>query len=391
MTTQRYNQFITYLIVYTVMLFLSNDAYLPALPQMMQDLHTSYHGAQLTMTMWFLGSASVELILGPLSDRYGKRIIIILGGVFFVVSSFICASSPNLSILLIARLIQGASVASMLVAGMACVHQIFESKQAVKVLGKINSITILAPALGPLAGAILLYIISWRDIFMLLAIFAFLSLIGIYFKMPNYKDERHSLQIKKILANYKEIILNKRFTVNTVSYCCLFASLIAWITVGPFIIVDQFHLSKITFAICQMVIFGGFIIGSLSLKLALFSNHPYMIVRIGLILNILIILLSLTLTILFPTNYIVALIIPLCCYAYISGALMPILSRKAIDASNSPHGATLAVQATLFCGFGALSSAVIGYFYHGTYLPLVLMILIFSCIALTSAHKNYEI
>jgi len=147
---QKLSIFPLLLVIYEIANYLSNDMYLPALPQMMDELGLDAKQAQLTLTAWFFGSASMPLIIGVMADRFGRRPILLLGGMVYVLATIACALSTNGTMLLIARLIEGGMVPSMMVAGYACIHELYEQKEAIRILALMGSISVLAPALGPL-------------------------------------------------------------------------------------------------------------------------------------------------------------------------------------------------------------------------------------------------
>src|SRR5689334_8124290 len=97
------------LVLLEMMIYLSNDMYIPALPQIMHDLHISSNSAQLTLTSWFLGGMSLQLILGPTSDCYGRRLVLLWGSVIYVLSTVVCGLTSNIHTLLVARFIEGSS------------------------------------------------------------------------------------------------------------------------------------------------------------------------------------------------------------------------------------------------------------------------------------------
>ncbi len=387
MNTKRQHQFVGLVIIYTLVLFLSNDAYLPALPQVMKDLGASYHNAQLSLTAWFLGPACIQIFLGPLSDKYGRRPIVLCGAIIFIISTTICAIVPNITLFLLARIFQGASTATMLVAGYACIHEYFETATAIKVLGKMNSVTVLAPALGPLLGVLMLYLMGWRGIFIVLAIIALVCLAGLLKKMPETNTERHPLHISGVLKTYHTVITNKFFLLNSISYCSLFAGLIVWITAGPFIIVDLFKLPTVDFGLYQAIIFGCFILGSLSLKLAVVSRHQKKL-RNGFLIVVFIATACAILLSWQEPKILLGFFLPLCIYAFGGGLLMPILSRNAVDACvDMPMGAIMAIQATLLSSFGVISSASVGFFYKHSMLPISVIIFIFATLACVGYKK----
>lgn len=96
-------------VLYEIAVYLSNDAYVPAMPHIATQLSASYHLLQLTITICFLGSAISQLFLGPISDHFGRRLVVLLGGMVFLASTLTCGLSHSITVLLIARFVQGIS------------------------------------------------------------------------------------------------------------------------------------------------------------------------------------------------------------------------------------------------------------------------------------------
>ncbi|HLB42056.1 MAG TPA: MFS transporter, partial [Gammaproteobacteria bacterium] len=127
-----------WLVVYEIAVYLSMDAYMPALPKIAYAFGVDSHTAQLTAIVWMLGGLLVQLVFGPLSDRYGRRPILLFGGGLYVVSTIVCAFSSDIHTMLIARFFQGMAMPSMFIAGYAAINELFESEKAVKILARMN-------------------------------------------------------------------------------------------------------------------------------------------------------------------------------------------------------------------------------------------------------------
>ncbi|HSX20488.1 MAG TPA: Bcr/CflA family efflux MFS transporter [Gammaproteobacteria bacterium] len=253
------------LIVYEVVLYLSNDMYLPSMPTIADDLVLSEHEIQSTLTFWFLGASSLQFLLGPLSDRYGRRIVILSGALFFILSSAVCAIATSLGTLLIARLVQGTAVCT-LVAGYAAVNESFNTKQAISLFAIIGAITILAPALGPLFGSIVLQFASWRHIFWCLAILNSLTLIALYFYLPETNLKRRKFNFKTIRSHYAQILSNRDFLIPCASYFLIVAIEFLWAFESPFLMMEVYHTSIMFYGVAQSVIFGCFLLGAAATK-----------------------------------------------------------------------------------------------------------------------------
>src|SRR3990167_7241650 len=109
------------LIASEMLIYFSNDMYLPALPEIMRALKANLSEVQLTTAAWFLGSALFQLFIGPLSDRFGRRPILIAGMMLFVLSTLLCGAAPNILTLIVARFIQASTVCFIVVAGYAAI------------------------------------------------------------------------------------------------------------------------------------------------------------------------------------------------------------------------------------------------------------------------------
>src|SRR5579862_2548418 len=102
------------LVIYEIATYLSNDMYLPAVPEMMRDLSLNTAQVQLTLTLWFLGLASMPLMIGVVSDRFGRRPVLLIGGIIYIFANAICALTTDYFILLVLRFIQGSMAATMM-------------------------------------------------------------------------------------------------------------------------------------------------------------------------------------------------------------------------------------------------------------------------------------
>lgn len=237
------------LVLYEIATYLSNDMYLPAVPQMMIDLQLTMAEVQLTLTVWFAGLAAFPLILGVISDRFGRRPVLLIGGVIYILALVISALTSDFYVLLLARFIQGGMTASMMVAGYACIHELYEHKEAIRILALMSSISILAPALGPLFGSFVLYAASWRGIFWIIAIWSLLAIVLLTRFMPEThpKEQRHKINIHLLLQEYWHVITNTNYMLLMLVLGFIFTGFIVWITAGPLLIIKSFQYQAVIF------------------------------------------------------------------------------------------------------------------------------------------------
>lgn len=386
------DKFPLFLCLYEVAVYLSNDMYLPALPEMMQDLNTTPYLAQFTLISWLIGTASTQLVLGPISDRYGRRPVLLISGIVFVIASTICATAPNIMTLLIGRFIQGCSVCAIGVAGHASVHELYDTKQAIRIISFMGSITILAPALGPLFGSLVLELGSWRLIFSILAIWAAASCISLFICMPETcpREKRTSFNLSVLLTNYRTIIQNKLFMANTLIYCLISVGIIGWITISSLLIMVSFKQTALHYGLIQALIFCGFIIASRVVQKKISTIAKEKFIHAGLFLTVFSALASLFIAFLFPTclvGFVCALVI----YATGGALMFGALARSAIDACTEPMGLRLSVFSTIVSIIIALGSIFASAIYDGSLLSFACVLMTVTLLAcLIKLHCLYK-
>jgi Bcr/CflA subfamily drug resistance transporter len=370
------------LVLYELAAYLSNDMYLPALPQMMREFHASYSSAQTTLTSWFLGAASMQLILGPISDRYGRRPVLLFGGLLFVIPTLLCGITTDINVFIIGRFLQGSAICSLVVAGYASIHELLDHKQAIITLAWMSNITVLAPAFGPLLGGIILTFMHWKFIFYSQSLWAFITIALLFKFMPesNPPSKQHPIHLKILFKNYAGILLNKRFYLDMLSFCFLFSGMIAWITAGPFIVINEFKKSVLMFGVYQACIFCSFILGTRTVSILIHKTSIDNIINLGLAILLSGALLSIPLALFMP-HHLIGMIISLMIFAGGSGLVFSPLNRLSIEACTEPMGARVAISSLCMSAFAAVGSILVTIFYDKTLLSVSLIIASVASIA----------
>ncbi len=368
------------LVLYEVAIYLSMDAYVPALPKITTFFAISANLAQLTMVIWMIGGLAVQLIFGPLSDRYGRRPLLLWGGVLYILSSVLCAVAPTIHVLLIGRFLQGVAMPSMFIAGYAAINELFDSKQAIGMLARMNSVTILAPAFGPLLGGAFLLAFSWRWIFIILGLWALITVVLLYFKMPETVVKPKPFQFNQIILHYRSVFANYKFILLSLLTVFPIIGVISWILAGPFIIIHKFHLSTLTFGIIQTFIFGSFILGTKVVSKFATADRNHFLINLGLGLAFLGAIITTLISWLFP-NALFAVIAFIMLLTFGGGLSMPILSRLTLEASDAPMGIRVTVFSLMRIGSGVLGSVSVLLFYSGSLISLAAIMLFFTAIA----------
>lgn len=378
------------LVTYEIINYLSNDMYLPALPNIMDDLNLSMGTVQLTLTSWFVGLACAPLVLGGFADAYGRKNILMITGIIYAFSSAICALSTNLNVLLVARFFEGSMVSGMFVAGYATIHELYDHKEAIRLLALMSSISVLAPALGPLFGSLLLLFTNWRGIFWFIAISAAIALCLLFKYMPETlpPEKRIPLRIRPLFKNYLSILKNKKFIRLSFVLGLIFCGFIVWIAASSLLVIDSFAHSAVYFGFIQVFIFMANILGNHTVRYWLEKIPINQIMQRSLIITLFGATVMGVLTSLFPSS-LNAFLIGMIIYSFGSGLAFAPFNRMIIETSNEPMGMRVAIFTLFITGFAALGSALAGVIFNGS--TISLSILIFMAMSLSYLIYKYTL
>lgn len=251
------------LMLLEVVVYLSQDMYLPALPVVQQWFGISQAAAQLSIAAWTSGAALVQLVTGPVSDRFGRRSVLLAGVLCFVVSSAACAVLSRFEWFLAARVAQGCAGIWATSAGYAAIHELFEARTAIRLQAWMNSVTVLGPALGPALGAALLLVAPWQGMFVLLAACAAGLVVLLWKWVPETVDPAGGsvLSARRIGADYLALLRNGPMMCLLGSWCLVFAVMVLWAVSGPFMLRGRGGGSS-GFVWAQMYACGAFIVGT---------------------------------------------------------------------------------------------------------------------------------
>ncbi len=249
---------------------LSIDMGLPALTTIGKALHCSDSAAALTLSLFLAGFAIAPVAGGPLSDRFGRRPILLGGCLIFTVAALGCALAPSIELLLFCRLIQGIGAGAAAVLSMALIRDLFEGSEARAKLSYVNILRSFAPMIAPTLGAWLLTVADWRWIYGVLTIGGIIILAVTYFGFSeSATHEREPLTWSALGANYLAVITHRvsfgYAMVNALMFGCMFA----YVSNSPLLLIKNFGLSNQIFGYLFAgtafgIMIGAFVNGKLS-------------------------------------------------------------------------------------------------------------------------------
>lgn len=174
---------------------ISTDMYLPSLPALVSDFQTDVPTVQLTLSAFMVAFALAMLVYGPLSDRFGRRPVLLGAVVLYVISSVACVFAPTIEALVVARVFQAMGCCAGPVLGRAVVRDVYGRERAAQVLSYMGTAMALAPAIGPIAGGWLQVAFGWQAVFVVLSLFSLIALFGTYFMLDETNPHKNPYAI----------------------------------------------------------------------------------------------------------------------------------------------------------------------------------------------------
>jgi DHA1 family bicyclomycin/chloramphenicol resistance-like MFS transporter len=243
---------------------ISTDLYLPSLPSLARYFAVGVDDIQLTLSVFLVGLATAQLVYGPLSDRFGRRPVLLVGLAIYVVASVVCMLSPSVPVLVAARFVQAVGACVGPVLGRAIVRDVYGREGAARVLAYMSAAMALAPAIGPILGGFLEEWFGWRINFLALVLYGTSGLIIAWRILPetNKAPDLQAAQPIRILLGYRGF-LNHRAYVGYV-LCCAFAysGIFAFISGSSYVLQEVVGLGPIGFGLCFAGVVIGYIIGT---------------------------------------------------------------------------------------------------------------------------------
>ncbi|QXE37180.1 Bcr/CflA family multidrug efflux MFS transporter [Streptomyces sp. GMY02] len=230
---------------------LSMDMYLPALPEVTRSLSSPAATVQITLTACLAGMALGQIVVGPMSDKWGRRRPLLLGMIVYVLATAVCALAPNAELLIAFRLLQGLAGAAGIVISRAVVRDLYDGDEMARFFSTLMLISGVAPVIAPVIGGQVLRLTDWRGIFVVLTV------VGVLLTLVVWKwlhetlppERRHSGGVGAALRTMRGLLADRIFTGYTLAGGLAFAALFAYVSASPFVVQEIYGASPQTFSL----------------------------------------------------------------------------------------------------------------------------------------------
>jgi len=241
----------------------TSDIYLPSLPDVARDLDTTTTAVQLTMTSVLVGAALGQLVIGPLSDRLGRRRPVLVGIALHIVISLLCAIAPGIGTLIALRVVQGFFNAAATVVAIAVIRDRFVGSDASRLLSRLMLVIGVAPLFAPSVGGLIAGQAGWRAVFVALGVFGAALWVVVWRRLPETlpPERRREAGLRPALRGYATLLRDRQFVAVAVLPGLATAVLISYVVGSPFVLREGFGLSAnqfaLLFAVNGVALVGG--------------------------------------------------------------------------------------------------------------------------------------
>ncbi|EGF7357723.1 TPA: Bcr/CflA family multidrug efflux MFS transporter [Escherichia coli] len=348
-------RFLVWLAGLSVLGFLATDMYLPAFAAIQADLQTPASAVSASLSLFLAGFAAAQLLWGPLSDRYGRKPVLLIGLTIFALGSLGMLWVENAATLLVLRFVQAVGVCAAAVIWQALVTDYYPSQKVNRIFATIMPLVGLSPALAPLLGSWLLVHFSWQAIFATQFAITVVLILPIFWLKPTTKARNNSQDG----LTFTDLLRSKTYRGNVLIYAACSASFFAWLTGSPFIL-SEMGYSPAVIGLSYVPQTIAFLIGGYGCRAALQKWQGKQL------LPWLLVLFAVSVIATWAAGFIshvslVEILIPFCVMAIANGAIYPIVVAQALRPFPHATGRAAALQNTLQLGLCFLASLVVSW------------------------------
>lgn len=345
---------------------LSTDMYLPSLPAIQRSFDADTGAVQMTLSIFLIGAAGAQLVYGPLSDRFGRRPLLLAGYVLYVAASLGCLFSGSIGELTLARFFQALGSGASVVLARAIVRDLYAAEHAGQMLARMASIMGVVPAIAPVAGGLVEGAFGWHANFITMAAGGAILGIVSFFGLDEtlHPEQRQSANVRAILGHYARLLRNGAFLryLLVASFC--FGGVFAFVSGSSFVLQNIYGLSPVAYGLSFGAMIFGYIAGTLTGARFTLRLGIERMLRLGATVALAggVTMIALSQTSLSP---VAAIILPMMLYTYGVGVTMPQSMAGALTPFPEIAGTASALMGFLQSAFSAAVGLYVGHMIAG--------------------------
>ena len=364
---------------------LSMDMYLPALPAVTRSLHAPAATVQLTLTACLAGMALGQLVVGPMSDKWGRRRPLLTGLAVYVVATALCAIAPNVESLVAFRLLQGLAGAAGIVIARAVVRDLYDGVAMARFFSTLMLVSGVAPIVAPLVGGQILRVTDWRGVFVILTFVGTALAVLVWTRLPETlaPADRHAGGTAEALRGMRALLADLPFTGYMLTGGFSFAALFAYISASPFVVQEIYGATPQTFSLLFGInSIGLVVVGQINGKLLVGRVSMDKVLGAGLA----VVVLAATALLLMATGVFGGVgLVPVAAGLFVlmsaMGVTLPNAQTLALMRTRHSAGSASALLGTSSFLIGAVASPLVGIAGERTAVPMAVVQLVAALVA----------
>lgn len=349
---------------------MSMDIYLPALPEMMRALSVDVSGAQITLSAFTGTLALAQLFYGPLSDRFGRRPLLLAGIGIYLAATLLCLTARTIDTLVAYRVLQAAGGCAGAVLARAAVRDMYGREQAARMMSLLSAAMSIAPAVAPVVGGWLVPL-GWQANFVVMAGFGAAVLAGTWLLMheTNKHMDPEALNPWRMVETFTLLTRDRIFVGNGLAVTFAFVSLYAFVSISSFVVIGVLGVRPDHFGYCFAAPVLCFMVSSTIASRIAHRVPIERTIRVGVAIGVLggLVMLILSLS---GVQTVAAVIVPAAAMAFAQGLVLPNSSAVALSGHPRIAGSASALMGMVQAGLGAIAGWLAGLLQHGTTLTL---------------------
>jgi len=361
---------VTILVLASSVSIMSTDMYAPSLPDLANEFNTTPTRVKLTISLNLLAFGIAQLLHGPLSDRFGRRPVLLWSLAGVVLGCVLCVISQSINQLIAARIFLGFVAAAEAVIGLAIIKDLFNEKQQMKALALLGMVIAIVPAIAPILGGYLHVAFGWESNFLFIAGMALVAAIAVYHYLPESTEpDLKALNVRRVVSAYGRLLKNADFLSHTLVLGVALGLIFVFVTAAPFVLISNFGVPVHLFGYHQAAIVVAFFVGSFIASKLVDHWTADRLLGAGVIF---IVLGCITLIVLISTNTLrpYTLVAAYSIMFFGMGPLFAVAPSHALRSIKGQSGSASALLSGLEQSLAALSGVVVSVLHDGTAKPM---------------------
>ncbi|WP_134496545.1 multidrug effflux MFS transporter [Microvirga pakistanensis] len=376
--------FIALLIAASAVSPLGINMYLPSMPAMARAFRVDFATIQLTLSLYLAAMAIGQLIIGSLSDRFGRRPMLLIGLFIFVIGSFVCLTAQNIGLLILGRVVQAIGGCAGITLSRAIVRDLYGRNQVASMIGYVTMGMAVAPMIAPTIGGVLETLYGWRASFMFLMLFGGLVLLVASWQLHETNHNRSAGgSPRHLIRSYLSLFGSRLFWGYTLAASFVSAVFFAFVAGAPYVMIELMGRSPAEYGFYFAIVPSGYILGNFASGRFAGRLGPNRMILAGTLVTLASVA-GMAVPFAMGSLHPAALFAPMFFIGLGNGLVLPSGIAGAVSVKPEVAGAAAGLSGSIQIGFGALVAPVVGATLGATVWPLITIMAVCALFALAS-------